>query len=150
MESEVPATSANDDDDDEDENYFFVLKNEEVSIPTYTRNYPFYTDVDGYEASNNSYYQYQDGFPIELLWDDNWEDTISNHTQEAIDKFTADRREKLRKKAEQRKAKKERDKLKHEQEKRLRPIIFEKIKNTLTEEEYEVFKRFLIPHRGNA
>lgn len=84
---------------------------------------------------DNSCYCYFNSFPSELLWDETWKKTISDHTADAIQKFIEYRKNKLAKNSEKRKAKKEREK----EIAKLIPGIEDKIKLALTAEEYKIF-----------
>ncbi len=99
----------------------------------------FCTVVDDYETDNNPHYKYNEGFPTELLWDENWQDTIKQHIAESVRIFTDERRVKLAKNAQKREAKKQREKERRIKVAQMTPIVLRKIKDALNEEEYEFF-----------
>ncbi len=94
----------------------------------------FYTTIGNEETSENSYYPYQEGFPTELLWDENYQATVDGVIKYAIDELTKERLAKLEKNKEKRQRKQENEKNKEI----LLNNINEKTQSVLTTEEYNL------------
>lgn len=94
----------------------------------------FVTTVGDYETYDNPHYKYNEGFPTELLWDDNWQATVDQHIENAINTFSQERAAKLEKNKEKKARKKDREKV-HAQ---MMKEIWIKVQAALTKEEYEL------------
>ncbi len=94
----------------------------------------FVTTVGDYETYDNPHYKYQTGFPTELLWDENWKNTVNQHIENAINTFAQERIAKLQKNKEKKARKNEQEKI-HAQ---MMKEILVKVQVALTKEEYEL------------
>ena len=94
----------------------------------------FVTTVGDYGTCDNPHYEYQTGFPTELLWDENWKATVDQHIENAINTFALERTAKLQKNNEKKARKNEREKV-HAQ---MMKEIWVKVQEALTKEEYEL------------
>ena len=103
----------------------------------WTEFYAEYLTDEKFDAQGeNKHYKYDNSFPTELLWDNNWQSTVDAHIQYAVTTFVKERQDKLARNKEKREAKKIRDKQKQLQQRVLFDSVIQKTKATLTDEEY--------------
>lgn len=121
-----------------DEESTFEIKDQFIKVVG--ESCPFITTVGDFDTEDNSYYPYNEGFPVELLWEEEWKSIVVRNIDYAIEKYTDERLKKLEqnkvKKAAKKTAKK--DRLKKEQE--LRQSILLKTESILTKEEFNFLK----------
>lgn len=70
----------------------------------------FYTIVGDFETKENEHYPFQIGFPVKLLWANDWKEIVDRTITSAIETYTVERLSKLQKKRQKKQEKKIRDK----------------------------------------
>ena len=88
-------------------------------------------DADDFHQTNCNYF-YNEGFPTELLWTDNWQEVVDKHIAVVIDLYNKEQKAKEEKKAQ----KKLEDKEKEQQRRQMLQSIKEKTKGVLTKDEF--------------
>lgn len=97
----------------------------------------------------NSHYPYADGFPTELMWDENWSSIIDEKIDEAVKTFIDQRLAKLARNKVKKQEKAIKDKAARNKDRALMESVLAKVKTNdgdyiLDEEEYNFLVRNLI------
>jgi hypothetical protein len=129
------ANSHDEDDRHNDKDGFFDPKEYSEFIGITGGNSQFITEVGNEEFYTNKHYKYEEGFPTELLWTDNFRQVVDQHVADAVRLFTEERVAKLAKNKEKKIRKAANEKLRKE----TLEAIYVKIRAALTEDEYKFF-----------
>ena len=131
-----------------------TIDDSKVTIDQHQNFSMFETSTGSHETRDwysdiNSHYPYADGFPTELMWDENWSSIIDEKIAEAEKIFIDQRLAKLAKNKIRKQEKVVRDKANRKKDRQLMESVLAKVKTEsgeyiLNEEEYNFLVRNLI------